>query len=207
MTKRWDTCWDAAPELYVLLKESKSLESARNKVARYIEAKEWTYSCDVGEIESWDYILFKEAIRTFKNIISPRNERISGSSALENLWNAAVNGNADVSDDFIEEFLHFFKALKLNADVYPSRLMEGIDAPNFDEFEGRTAGVMRSDYLDRMGRRMDRYLSRYNQALIRESSKREEENRREFWISSTPVKRTGMTGIGSSGTCSKIFRD
>jgi len=30
----------------MLLKESKTLESARNKVARYIEAREWTYSCD-----------------------------------------------------------------------------------------------------------------------------------------------------------------
>ena len=73
MTDRWDTCWDAAPGLYVLLKESKSLESARNKVARYIEAREWTYACDVSEIEAWDYTIFKEAVRTLKNIISPKN--------------------------------------------------------------------------------------------------------------------------------------
>ncbi|HON35186.1 MAG TPA: KamA family radical SAM protein [Methanothrix sp.] len=165
MTDRWDTCWDAAPGLYVLLKESKSLESARNKVARYIEAREWTYACDVSEIEAWDYTLFKEAVRTLKNIISPKNERITGTSSLEKLWVAAVNGDADVADDFVDEFIHLFKALKLKADVYPSRLMEGIDIPNFDEFEGRKAGIMRSDYLDRMGRRMDRYLSRYKSGL------------------------------------------
>ena len=91
MIARWKECWDAAPEIYVLLKESKTLESARNKVARYIEAREWTYSCDVSEIETWDYVLFKEAMRTLKNIISPRNERIAGTSSLENLWNAAVD--------------------------------------------------------------------------------------------------------------------
>jgi len=165
MTARWNECWDAAPELYVLMKESKTLESARNKVARYIEAKEWTYSCDVGEIETWDYVLFKEAARTLKNIISPRNERISGTSALECLWRAAMNGDDAVSDNFVDEFVHFFKAIKLNADVYPSRLMEGIDVPDFDKYEGRVAGRMRSDYLDQMGLRMDRYLTKYPSGL------------------------------------------
>ena len=69
MTERWNDCWDAAPEIYMLLKESKTLESSRNKVARYIEAREWTYSCDLSEIENWDYVLFKEVIRTLKNLI------------------------------------------------------------------------------------------------------------------------------------------
>lgn len=41
-----------------------------------------------------------------------------------------------------------FKALKLKADVYPSRLMDGIDVPKFDEYDGRVAGRMRSVYLD-----------------------------------------------------------
>jgi hypothetical protein len=58
MTARWEDCWDAALEIYMLLRESKTLESARNKVARYIEAREWTYSCDLGDIENWDYVLF-----------------------------------------------------------------------------------------------------------------------------------------------------
>ncbi len=165
MTSRWYECWDAAPELYALLKESKTLESARNKVARYIEAREWTYSCDVGEIETWDYILFKEAARTLRNIISPRNERIAQTSALENLWKAAVNGDAAVSDDFVDEFVHFFKAIKLKADVYPSRLMEGLEIPEFDKYEGRVAGRMRSDYLDQMGQRMDGYLVKYPSGL------------------------------------------
>ena len=162
----------------MLLKESKTLESSRNKVARYIEAREWTYSCDLGEIENWDYVLFKEVIRTLKNLISPRNERIAGTSALEHLWQAAINGDSDVSDDFIAEFVHFFKALKMKADVYPSRLMEGIEIPNFDQYEGRAAGRMRSDYLDRMAERMDRYLKRHNSGLDPRIAAKRDENRR-----------------------------
>jgi len=178
MTERWNDCWDAAPEIYMLLKESKTLESSRNKVARYIEAREWTYSCDLGEIETWDYVLFKEVIRTLKNLISPRNERIAGTSALEHIWQAAINGDSDVSDDFIAEFVHFFKALKMKADVYPSRLMEGIEIPNFDQYEGRAAGRMRSDYLDRMAERMDRYLKRHNSGLDPWIAAKRDENRR-----------------------------
>jgi len=178
MTERWNDCWDAAPEIYMLLKESKTLESSRNKVARYIEAREWTYSCDLGEIETWDYVLFKEVIRTLKNLISPRNERIAGTSALENLWQAAINGDSDVSDDFIAEFVHFFKALKMKADVYPSRLMEGIEIPNFDQHEGRAAGRMRSEYLDRMAERMDRYLKRHTSGLDPRIAAKRDENRR-----------------------------
>ncbi len=162
----------------MLLKESKTLESSRNKVARYIEAREWTYSCDLGEIETWDYVLFKEVIRTLKNLISPRNERIAGTSALENLWQAAINGDSDVSDDFIAEFVHFFKALKMKADVYPSRLMEGIEIPNFDQHEGRAAGRMRSEYLDRMAERMDRYLKRHTSGLDPRIAAKRDENRR-----------------------------
>ena len=178
MTGRWNDCWDAAPEIYMLLKESKTLESSRNKVARYIEAREWTYSCDLGEIENWDYVLFKEVIRILKNLISPRNERIAGTSALEHLWQAAINGDADVSDDFIAEFVHFFRAIKLKADVYPSRLMEGIEIPEFDQYEGRIAGRMRSDYLDRMAERMDRYLKRHTSGLDPRITAKRDENRR-----------------------------
>ena len=162
----------------MLLKESKTLESSRNKVARYIEAREWTYSCDLGEIENWDYVLFKEVILTLKNLISPRNERIAGTSALEHLWQAAINGDSDVSDDFIAEFVHFFKALKMKADVYPSRLMVGIDIPEFDQYEGRAAGRMRSDYLDRMAERMDRYLKRHTSGLDPQITAKRDENRR-----------------------------
>jgi lysine 2,3-aminomutase len=90
-----------------------------------------------------------------------------------------LDGDADVSEDFIAEFTHFFKALKLKADVYPSRLMEGIDIPKFDEYEGRIAGQMRSDYLDQMGRRMDNYLKRYRSGLDPKIvSKRQDSRRR-----------------------------
>lgn len=161
MAIRWHECWDAAPEIYVLLKESVTLESAREKIISYLNALDWSYRRDIDHIKPWDYIVLKDAVCALENIISPRNERLAGTSALEHLWTAAVTGDAEVTDDFIEEFVHLFKAIKGQSDVYPSRLMEGIPIPEFERYKGREASLLRSDYLDQMGQRMNRYLVRY----------------------------------------------
>lgn len=178
MTTRWQACWDAAPELYALLKASETVESAREKLISHLNALEWTYRRDIDTIKSWDYILLKEAVRCLKNIISQRNERLSGTSALEHLWTAAVTGDAEVADDFIDEFVHLFKAVKGQSDVYPARLVDDIEFPDFDRYNGREAAVMRSDYLDQMGVRVDRYLARYPSGLDQEIVKRRADNKK-----------------------------
>ncbi len=178
MTPRWQECWDAAPELYALLMESETLESGREKLISYIDVLEWTYRRDIDTIESWDYILLKEAVRCLKNIISPRNERLAGTSALEHLWTAAVTGDAEVTDDFVDEFVHLFKAVKGQSDVYPSRLIGGIEFPDFEKYNGREAALKRSDYLDQMGQRMNNYLMRYPSGLKPEIVKKRSENKK-----------------------------
>jgi len=178
VTSRWDDCWDAAPELYALLKESESVESAREKLIGYLDALEWTYRRDVDTLDAWEYIILEDALRCLKNIISPRNERLSETSALEFVWTAAVTGDADVADDFVDEFMHFFKAVKGKADVYPSCLMAGVELPDFNRHRGREAALLRSDYLDHMGERMRSYLVRYHSGLEPEIVARRKENRR-----------------------------
>jgi len=165
MATRWQDCWNAAPEIHILLKESESLEGAREKLIGYLEALDWTYRRDYDTIKSWDYILLKEAVATLENILSPRNERLAETSALGYLWTAATTGDAEVADDFIDEFVHLFKAIKGQSDVYPSWLMAGLPIPDFERYMGREAAVMRSDYLDQMGARMSTYLTRYPSGL------------------------------------------
>ena len=117
MSSRWQQTWDAEPEIFILLKESDTVEVSREKLINYISALDWSYRRDIDKIVSWDYILLKEAIRCFKNIISPRNERLSKTSPIEFLWQAARTGDSEVADDFIMEFEHLFKAIKGNSDV------------------------------------------------------------------------------------------
>ncbi|HNT72005.1 MAG TPA: KamA family radical SAM protein, partial [Methanothrix sp.] len=157
MTNRWQRCWDVAPEIYLLLKESDSLEAARDVVVGYLQSLDWTHRREAAEMDPWDYVLFNEGLECLKNLFSPRNERAAKNSSLEQLWRAAVTGDAEVSDDFVDEFFHLFKAVKVQADVYPSMLMEGTTAPDFTKYEGREAGKRRSDYLDEMARRMDEH--------------------------------------------------
>ncbi len=177
MASRWQKCWDVAPDIRLLLKESVSLEAARDEIVRYLQALEWTYQREAAEIEPWDYVLFKEAVECLKNIFSPRNERSAKTSSLEFLWKAAVTGDAEVADDFVDEFFHLFRAVKVQSEIYPSWLMEGLRVPDFEKYEGRDAGRRRSDYLDEMGRRMDEHLARYKNGLDPEVARTRLENR------------------------------
>lgn len=178
MNTRWQECWDATPEIHVLLRESETLEGAREKIINHLEALDWTYRRDIYEIRSWDYILLKEAVRCLKNIISPRNERLAGASALNHLWKAARDGDSNVADDFIEEFEHLFKAIKGQAEVYPSNVMGNIESPDFDEYKGREAAVMRSDFLDQIGQHMSEFVERFPSGFKPEIMKKRVENKR-----------------------------
>ncbi len=181
MVNRWQKCWDADIEIYTLLKESDTLEGAREKLIHHIEALDWSYRRDVVEIKSWDYIILKEAVRCFKNIISPRNERLAENSALKHLWKAAVEGESDVSDAFIDEFEHLFKAIKGHADIYPSSLMGGIEYPDFEKYKGREAGIKRSNFLDIMGQQMQKFVDRYPSGLNPEIVKKRIENKKRIF--------------------------
>lgn len=178
MATRWQKCWDVVPEVRLLLKESESLEAAHYEMVSYLQALEWTYRREAADIEPWDYVLFKEAVECLKNIFSPRNERAAKTSSLELLWKAAVTGDAEVADDFVDEFFHLFKAVKVQSEIYPSWLMEGLKIPDFEKYEGREAGRRRSDYLDEMGRRMDERLLRYKSGLDPEVARTRLENKK-----------------------------
>jgi lysine 2,3-aminomutase len=144
------------------LKESSTLEDAREKVIRFIDGLDWSYRRDVAaRIDSWDYILLKEAVSSFKNIISPRNERLADCSSLEYLWKAAVDGDSAVVDGFIEEFYHLFNAIKGKGKVYPPLYLASLEHPDFDKLSGREAGITRSSYLDGMSKSMGQYILKY----------------------------------------------
>ena len=166
MRGRWRNCWDADPQIYELLKESDTLELARRRLVKHLEELDWVYRRDVDEtIESWKYILIKESVRCMKNILSQRNERLAETSPMKYLWTAARTGDAEVSDDFVEEFMHLFKAINGHAEVYPPYFMRGIRSPDFEKYRGRAAAQRRSAFLERIGERMEEYLSKYPSGL------------------------------------------
>jgi lysine 2,3-aminomutase len=179
MRGRWRNCWDADPQIYELLRESDTLELARRRLVKHLEELDWVYRRDVDEtVESWKYILIKESVRCMKNILSQRNERLAETSPMKYMWTAARTGDAEVNDDFIEEFTHLFKAINGHAEVYPPYFMRGIRSPDFEKYRGRAAAQRRSAFLERIGERMEEYLSKYPSGLVSQIIEKRARNKR-----------------------------
>lgn len=164
-SKRWKKCWSVAPDIYLLLRESRSLDSARHKVMNYLNSSESAFRNDYFELSNADFILFKHALIVLKNVFTKRYEGIVNTSPLEYLWKASKYGDCDVADDFIDEFEHLFRGIKGSTKVYPSFLMEGIVSPDFEKYKGREAAIKRSDFLDLLGKKVDQYLEKYPDSL------------------------------------------
>jgi lysine 2,3-aminomutase len=177
MSDRWNKCWAASREIHTLLAESETLESAREKVISYLNTVHWSYRRDLDDVRHWDYVLLREAVRCMSDIISPRSERVAQNSSLEKLWKAAREGDADVSQDFIDEFTHFFRAIKSETGVYPSKLAEGIEEADYSKLRGREAAVRRSDFLEILAGRMNQFLGRYPSGLRAEIAEKRDRNR------------------------------
>lgn len=165
MEKKWKKCWDIVPEIYTMIKECANKDDARKKMMEYLDDLERKFRFGDLKMEPWDAVLFRDALNCLKNIFSPRNEEISKQSPIEHLWNAAVNGDANVSQGFIEEFYHLFKGIKGEADVYPPNFLKNMEYPDFESMSGRNAGIARSNFLDEMGDRIEKYLRRYTCGL------------------------------------------
>ena len=176
--KRWKKCWHVAPDIYQLLKESKSLDSARHKMMNYLNSSEMAFRNDYFELSNADFILFKHALTVMKNLLSKRYERIAETSPLEYLLKASRDGDSEVSKDFIDEFEHLFRAIKGNAKVYPATLIEGIVSPDFEKYQGREAARKRSDFLDLVGNNIDEFLVRYPDGLQPHIERRRSENKK-----------------------------
>ncbi len=178
MSKRWRSCWHVAPDIYLLLRESGTIDGARQKFMNYLNATEMGFRNDFYELSNAEFVLFKDTLGVLKNIFSRRYERIAENSPLEYLWKAARNGDSEVEQDFIDEFEHLFRAIKGNTRVYPSHLMEGAVAPDFQKYKGREAAQRRSDYLDELGTRVDRYLRKFPDGLEPKVMERRKESKK-----------------------------
>ncbi len=177
-----EALWDEAPEIREILASSSSLEDAREALSRYLDELEWKHRRGEMEEHPLERAQALEAIRVFRNLISPVNEELSGVSTLE-LLRGLVRGEAGVSEGFVEEFVHLFRAIKGRSGIAEGWLGEilegeGIEFFDFSALKGRAAGVARSDYLDGLAGIVHRYISRYPSGLDPEVIERRAENRK-----------------------------
>nr|MEB3825053.1 KamA family radical SAM protein [Desulfurococcales archaeon] len=156
--------WREDPAVYEILRTSSTLEEARRRLFEYLNELEWDYYTGKRVEHPLVEATAHDAIKVFRNIISPRNEEYSGFSALYYLWRIARGDEKaleEVDVGFLLEFKHLFKAINARPDIYPARYAEGLPYVDFRRMHGRQAGIARSNYLDMLARRMNEYLNKY----------------------------------------------
>ena len=180
--------WRENPEIFKLLKESENLKEARQRLFEFYKDLEWKYREGKEELHKLEYATALEAIKIFNNFISHRNEKIAGFSTLDYLWSLAKDNQEiteEVSNSFLEEFIHLFKAMKGKADISSGWLRpllekDGIKIVDFAKIKGREAGISRSNYLDKLYEKVHNFIDRYPSGCDDKLIKEREENRQKI---------------------------
>ena len=173
--------WEANPKLHQLLSESASLEDARDSVFEYLERTERELFELDNELHILEKATVREAIRVFKSIIGPINEKRTSMSALDCLWRLARGKRSklkrDVSVGFLTEFVNLFRAVAGRSNIYREHEEVKRGIPEFLRLEGRAAAVKRSEMLDDVAAMVHKYFTRYPSGLDKEVVAWRSENR------------------------------
>ncbi|HIH96042.1 MAG TPA: KamA family radical SAM protein [Thermoplasmata archaeon] len=171
-------------ELNKIFEESKDLEETRKRLYEHLNELELEYRSGKVDLHDLDYQLALESTNVFKNVISPKNEKIVGFSTLKTLCDLKTGKNlGDIKEGFIQEFAHLFKAIYGKAKysdgwLWPSLKKEGAKLVDFSSIKGRKAADMRSDFLDSAGKKIAEYMGRYPSGMEPEIIKTRERNRK-----------------------------
>jgi lysine 2,3-aminomutase len=174
--------WEANPDLHQCLKNAASLDKARTAVFDYLEKTER----DVFDIDNDLHILEKstvrEAIRVFKSIIGPINEKRCGVSALKCLWELARDpknkGVHEVSVGLLMEFINLFRSVAGRSNIYFESRQAKKGIPEFLKLEGREAAQVRTEILDEIGATINKYFKKYPSGLDKDVISWRQDNRK-----------------------------
>lgn len=180
--------WRENPEVFILLKECEDLKEARKKLFKFSKDLEWKYREGEEVLHKLEYATALESIKVFNNFISLRNEKIAGFSTLDYLWSLAKDNQEiteEISEGFLEEFIHLFKAMKGKADISSGWLKpllekDGVKIVDFTKIKGREAGISRSNYLDKLYEKVHGFINRYPSGCDDKLVKEREENRQKI---------------------------
>ncbi len=187
-SKLIEELWSENPDIHKILKESEDLEETRKKIYDFSKDLEWKYRERKKELHKLEYATALEAIKVFNNLISPRNEEIADFSTLDYLRGIAKGDpeiTEEISEGFLEEFIHLFKAMKGKAEISSGWLRpllekDGVKIVDFGKIKGREAGISRSNYLDKLYEKVHGFIKRYPSGCDSELVKEREENRQKI---------------------------
>jgi lysine 2,3-aminomutase len=150
------------PDIYRLLESDEDIEIVRKKLFSLLIDREivlFSESCGLDDLERSNAL---NCIKILKNLISRRNEKLSGHSILKNMVGIIRErpGPIDVgSRAAYMDFLYIALGSLGRSNIYRE---ENLALPNF---EGRKGAIVRSDYLDDLAKKCMNRINSYRSGL------------------------------------------
>lgn len=174
--------WDANPEIHSLLAEAETLETARERLYLYLDSAERKVFAVDNDLHILEKAAVREAVRAFRSIIGPINEKRTEFSALDALWKLARGRAEDLSSEispgFLMEFIHLFRGVSGVTNIYRESGGVKRGVPEFLKLEGREAAIKRVESLDELGSNVRKHFMKYPSGLEPEVIRFRKENQK-----------------------------
>lgn len=172
--------WEENPYVYHVLKESETLEDAREKLYDYAEKNQRSLLFKENNRHALENVTIRDSLRVFKNILSPLNERKTATSALRVLRKIAKKNydteQLNLSSAFVMELLFLLKGMNGTSAIYENSSSEYIN-PEIRSLRGREAAKERMKILDNAANGMAKYFRKYPSGLEEEIIRWRKQNR------------------------------
>ncbi len=174
--------WEANPHIHELLKAAPDLETAREHLYEYLDRAERSVFALDNDLHILEKATVREAVRAFRSIIGPINEKRTEFSALDALWKLAQDRPDDLSSEiapgFLMEFIHLFHGVLGETNIYRESGGVKRGVPEFLRLEGREAATKRMESLDELGSNVRKHFMKYPSGLEPEVIRFRRENRK-----------------------------
>jgi len=163
-----------APALKDILCSSDTVPVKRQQLRRFLANMLTATFDDDPTIPPLEWVLTRDAIGVFRNILSARNERLAGYSFLQYVHDLIHNEDLreveTPAEGFFAELEHLVRGITGKAGVYSETV------PVFLEHKGRKAAQLRSKDLSGMAQKAYAYLHKYPCGLDKDAVRRRAAN-------------------------------
>ena len=171
---RFDKILNNAPALKEIIFSLDSIDIKRKKINKFLADMLMSTFEDEPAIPPLEWILTRDAIRIFRNIVSARNESLAGFSLLQYINDLLHKENFEqmqIPDPgFFAELDHLIRGITGKTGVYTDKI------PSFVKYNGRKAAKMRSTDLSRMGKTAKKFIDRYPDGLDKDVIRKRKKN-------------------------------
>ncbi len=169
-----DKILNNAPVLKEIIFSSDSIDIKRKKINKFLADTLMATFDDDPAIPPLEWILTRDAIRVFRNILSTRNESLAGFSLLQHINDLLHKENFKQiqmpSSGFFAELDHLIRGITGKTGVYTDKI------PAFVKHKGKKAARMRSSNLSTMGKTAEKFIDRYPNGLDKDVIRKRNNN-------------------------------